>query len=205
MRILLVHGLGRTPLSMALLARRLRAAGHAPATFGYAGWASSYDAIRQRLAARVTDADAAGTPWVALGHSLGGLLLRDAIAAAAPAQLAHLIMLATPNQLPRLAPRATRVAPFRWFTGECGLRLATPGYFASLPTPTVPHTIIAGTRGLTGRWSPFGDESNDGVVAVSETVLDPDHPPLLVPAAHTFIMNDRTVQATILEILAHHR
>lgn len=98
MRLLLVHGLGRTPLSMMLLARRLRTVGHAPEAFGYAGWASSYDAIRQRLAARVADADAPGAPWVALGHSLGGLLLRDAIAAAAPARLAHLIMLATSRQ-----------------------------------------------------------------------------------------------------------
>jgi hypothetical protein len=202
MRVLLVHGLGRTPLSMAFLARRLRTAGHAPETFGYAGWASSYDAIRHRLAARVADADAAGAPWIALGHSLGGLLLRDAIAAAAPARLAHLIMLATPNQLPRLAPRAARVAPFRWFTGECGQHLASPDYFARLPAPTVPHTIIAGTRGFSGRWSPFGDEPNDGVVAVSETVMAPDRPPVLVPAAHTFIMNHATVQATILEILA---
>jgi hypothetical protein len=204
MHILLVHGLGRTPLSMAFLARRLRTAGHGPETFGYAGWAASYERIRERLAARITHADAAGMPWVAVGHSLGGLLLRDAIAAAAPEQLAHLIMLATPNQLPRLAPRAGRVAPFRWFTGECGRRLASPEYFRTLPVPTVPHTVIAGTRGFTGRWSPFGDEPNDGVVAVSETILDAEVPPQAVHAAHTFIMNDATVHAAILEIVARH-
>jgi len=202
MRVLLVHGLGRTPLSMTFLARRLRGAGHAPDTFGYAAAVSSYHGIRRRLIERIARADTDGSPWVAVGHSLGGLLLRDAIAAEAPARLAHLIMLATPNQLPRLAPLAGRVAPFRWFTGECGTRLASEEYFRALPKPTVPHTIIAGTRGLTGRWSPFGDEPNDGIVALHETMLESDAPPQVFPVAHTFIMNDLRVQATILEILA---
>lgn len=205
MRVLLAHGLGRTPLSMLWLAHRLRRAGHAPETFGYAAWAESYRTIRERLITRIERADAGATPWVAIGHSLGGLLLRDAIAATEPAppnHLAHLIMLATPNQPPRLAPQAARVPPFRWFTGECGRRLASPDYFRSLPQPAVPCTVIAGTRGPTGKWSPFGSEPNDGVVAVSETVLSPSAAPQTVRAAHTFIMNNSLVQAAVLEILA---
>lgn len=202
MRVLLVHGLGRSPLSMAFLARRLRSAGHTPDAFGYTASVTSYDEIRTRLMVRVARADADGTPWVAVGHSLGGLLLRDAIAAGAPARLAHLVMLATPNQLPRLALRATRVAPYRWATGECGSRLASPEYFQTLPLPTVPHTVMAGTRGITGRWSPFGDEPNDGIVALRETVLVADTPPQTFPVAHTFIMNDLRVQMAILDILA---
>lgn len=202
MRVLLVHGLGRTPLSMALLARRLRRGGHMPESFGYLPTTSSYDVICRRLDARVRSADTGKAPWVAIGHSLGGLLLRDAITTAAPAHLAHLVMLATPNRLPRMATHASRVAPFRWFAGECGQRLATPGYFARLPELRVPYTVFAGTRGIRGRWSPFGDDPNDGIVAVSETVLDPESPPVLVSASHTFIMNHALVQATILEILA---
>ena len=186
---------------MAFLGWRLRTAGHDTDSFGYLPWASSYDTIRQRLIARIADADAAGAAWVAVGHSLGGLLLRDAIAAAAPSRLAHLIMLATPNQLPRLATQAVKVPPFRWVAGECGLRLASPEYFRTLPAPTVPHTVIAGTRGITGRWSPFGEEPNDGIVALRETALETSPPPETFPVAHTFIMNNAAVQRTILEIL----
>ncbi|MDZ4257750.1 MAG: alpha/beta fold hydrolase [Gemmatimonadales bacterium] len=205
MRVLLVHGLGRTPLSMLWLAHRLRRAGHAPETFGYAAWAESYRAIRERLITRIERADAGAAPWVAIGHSLGGLLLRDAIATTEPAppdHLAHLIMLATPNQPPRLAPRAARVPPFRWFTGECGRRLASPEYFRTLPAPSVPCTVLAGTHGFSGRWSPFGEEPNDGIVAVSETVVSTAAPPRTFPVAHTFIMNDTAVQAAIIDILA---
>jgi hypothetical protein len=205
MHVLLVHGLGRSPLSVALLAHRLRAGGHTTVTFGYFAAVQSYADIVGRLVGHVQQIDAAHAPWAAVGHSLGGLLLRDAITTAAPAHLAHLVMLATPNRLPRMASQAARVAPFRWFAGECGQRLATPGYFASLPRPRVPHTIFAGTRGISGRWSPFGDEPNDGIVAVSETVLDPDSPPVLVPASHTFIMNHTIVQEAILAILAGRR
>ncbi len=202
MRVLLVHGLGRSPLSMAYLAWRLRNAGHIPDAFGYTASVSSYDAIRRRLVERVARIEDGAGPWVALGHSLGGLLLRDALAAAAPSRLVHFIMLATPNQLPRLAPQAARVPPYRWMTGECGARLASSEYFRTLPLPTVPHTIIAGTRGITGRWNPFGEEPNDGIVALRETSLDAGAPPQTFPVAHTFIMNNAAVQARILDILA---
>lgn len=204
MRVLLVHGLGRSPLSMAYLAHRLRRGGHATETFGYFAARESYAAIVARLRARVHHAEAGGTPWVAVGHSLGGLLLRDAFASAVMQHVAHLVMLATPNRVPRTAEHAQRVALFRWMTGECGAQLASPEYFRALPVPTVPHTIIAGTRGFTGRWSPFGDEPNDGIVAVGETTLDTDVPPRTVPAGHTFIMNDTAVQAAILGILTGH-
>ena len=202
MHVLLVHGLGRTPLSMAQLGRRLRGAGHQPASFGYVPWAESYRRIRDRLAGRVRALEAAGAPWAAIGHSLGGLLLRDAFAEAAPRLLAHLVMLGTPNQPPRLAPRAARVAPFRWVTGECGRRLASAEFFAGLPEPAVAYSVVAGTRGLYGRLSPFGDEPNDGIVALAEARVHPADAVHTFPVTHTFMMNDRAVQAAIVGILA---
>ena len=46
----------------------------------------------------------------------------------------------------------------------------------------VPYTIIAGTGGPRGRWSPFGSEPNDGIVAVSETACAPDDVVLEFPS-----------------------
>jgi hypothetical protein len=61
----------------------------------------------------------------------------------------------------------------------------------------VPTTVIAGTRGWRGRWSPFAAEENDGVVAVDEVAIE-GLDLVRVPAWHTFLMNSREVVALIL-------
>jgi hypothetical protein len=109
-------------------------------------------------------------------------------------------MLGTPNQPPRQARRYGRLLPYRWINGECGQLLMQPEFFALLPPLAIPYTIIAGTRGGPGR-RPFGDEPNDGLVAVSETIVSGSDRPVTVPARHTFMMNDRRVRALILRIL----
>jgi hypothetical protein len=93
------------------------------------------------------------------------------------------------------------VAPFRWLAGECGARLAAPEFFTELPAPAYPCAVLAGTRGIYGRLSPFGGEPNDGIVALSETRLGTEHPVLRFPVTHTFMMNDRQVQRTVVELL----
>src|SRR5512147_1301016 len=115
MRILLVHGLGRTPLSLHGLGRTLRRAGHVTRFFGYYAFAEHYDRIRQRLASELRAIGRDPHPVALIGHSLGGLLLRHALVDAPGLNVHRLIMLGTPNQPPRLAVRANRWLPFRVF------------------------------------------------------------------------------------------
>jgi hypothetical protein len=68
---------------------------------------------------------------------------------------------------------------------------------ASIPLPGVPLTVLAGTRGPRGRWSPFGDEANDGIVSVSEVGL-PGLDPIEVPVLHTFLPQDARVARLVL-------
>lgn len=202
MRVLLVHGLGRTPLSLQGLARTLRRAGHATRFFGYYAFAEHYDQIRQRLASELRALGRDPAPVALIGHSLGGLLLRHALADA-PALVVHrLIMLGTPNQPPRLAVRANRWLPFRVFARSCGHLLATPSAYTRIPPPAVPYTLIAGTQGWRRPTGPFGGDPNDGLVAVSETMVTPDDTPHVLPIGHTFMMNDRRLQRLVLELLA---
>jgi hypothetical protein len=81
--------------------------------------------------------------------------------------------------------------------GDAGDLLAHEDRLAGIPATTVPCTVIAGTRGINGRWSPFGNEANDGLVAVSETELDGAEESVTVPARHPFIMNDRRAREII--------
>jgi hypothetical protein len=204
MRVLLIHGLARTPLSLLGLARDLRRAGHRPQLVGYVGAVESYRAIVSRVRSRLEAAARSGEPHAAVGHSLGGLILRAALADW-PAELPAprcVVMLGTPNQVPRLARRLRGWRLYRWVNGEAGQLLAQPDFFAGLPVPTVPLTVIAGTKCWPPALSLFGREPNDGVVAVAETRLSAAGTVIELPASHTFMMNNRQVRAVVRELLA---
>jgi hypothetical protein len=195
--------MGRTPLSLFRLARHLRRAGHRPRVVGYVAAVERFPAIRDRVRRGLELAARSGQPYAAIGHSLGGLLVRAALdgwPAALPLP-GHVIMLGTPNQPPRLARRLHRFWPYRLVNGECGRLLAQAEFFIGLPPMAVPCTIVAGTGGRRSRWSPFGPDANDGIVAVDEAALDAPAYLAQVPVRHTFMMNDRRVRALVLNAL----
>jgi hypothetical protein len=166
MQVLLVHGMGRTPLSMLRLGRKLRRAGHTVNLLGYVAALEPFARIVLRVQERFARTAARGPP----------------------------------NRPPRQARRYGKLLAYQWINGECGRLLMQEEFFARLPPLSIPYTIIAGTRGGPGR-SAFGDEPNDGVVAVSETLVAPSDTPITVPARHTFMMNDRRVLTVILQVL----
>lgn len=77
MREILVHGMGRTPAAMLILAARLRAAGLHPDLFAYSAALEGWEGCVGRLRGFI-DRRAAGTDFVVVGHSLGTVLLRAA-------------------------------------------------------------------------------------------------------------------------------
>lgn len=190
--------MARTPLSLAGLARTLRRLGHEPISTGYVAALESFATVRDRVRAHL---DRIGRPFACIGHSLGGLLLRSALGDAQHPPR-HLIFLGTPQRSPLLARKYRHLWPYRIVNGEMGQLLADDRFFAELPAVRVSRTIVAGTAGRTGRWSPFGDAPNDGIVSVAETVLEPDDRPVLVDAHHTFLMNDPEVRSVIAHVLA---
>lgn len=201
MRVLLVHGLARTPLSMYRLARALRRAGHTTQTFGYLAFAETSDDIRARLVAELSTMAADAAPVGLIGHSLGGLLLRHALADVPSLNVHRLIMLGTPNRSPRSAQLAARWGLWRIWSRSCGELLASPEAYARIPAPRVPYTLIAGTAGWRNPKSPLGDQPYDGFVAVTETKIKDDDAPVLFPVLHTFIMNDPGVQSLVVRLL----
>ena len=200
MKILLIHGLSRTALSMVGLEWYLQQTGWATEQFGYIAAVETFEGIVERLRVRFQELASQGAYGI-VAHSLGGLLTRAALGLSFLELPKHIVLLGTPNQPPRLAPYAWRLPAFRWWTGQCGFNLTSPGFFASLPIIEAPYTIVAGTGGPRGFWSPFGDELNDGIVALSETRLLPNETIIQLPVMHTFMMNDPQVQKTVVQFL----
>jgi pimeloyl-ACP methyl ester carboxylesterase len=204
MRVLLIHGLARTPLSLLGLARDLRRAGYRTELVAYSGALESYADIVARVRCRLELAALGTEPYAVVGHSLGGVIVRAALdgwPAGRPLPR-HLIMLGTPNHVPRLARRFQRWWPYRLVNGECGQLLADAAFFARLPPPPVPTTVIAGTKSWPRRLSLFDGRPNDGVVAVDEARLDPPASLVELRASHTFMMNNRQVRAAVRDLLA---
>jgi hypothetical protein len=197
LRILLVHGMGRTPLNMWRLARALRQEGHSVELFGYVSAVESIDRIVSRLSSRLQKM--AGGDYVVIGHSLGGVLLRMAIGKLdeSVTRPRRLIMLGSPNHSPRLARTFAHALWFRALNGDAGRLLADEARLMRIAPVDCPCTIIAGTRGIGGRWSPFHDEPNDGLVAVAETELAGNVERFTVPAMHPFLMNNAEAREII--------
>jgi pimeloyl-ACP methyl ester carboxylesterase len=197
MLVLLVHGLGRTPLSMFGLASTLRRAGHHTRFFGYSATFESLPRIVRRLSNRLQSLAKMRRPVGLVGHSLGGLLLRMALVEVPNLAVHHFVMLGTPNCGSRMAGLASRWSPFRIFSRSCGQFLSAPSECNRVSRPCIPFTVIVGTAGPKGRYSPFGNEPNDGVVAVSEAAIDA----LAVvqfPVLHSFMMDSPSVRSCVI-------
>jgi hypothetical protein len=193
-RVFLIHGMGRTSASMALLARRLKKAGHDVDSFGYFVTKDALEVIAHKFKGHI--GDAAG--YAVIGHSLGNVITRLALPLPG---CARIIMLAPPNSPPVMA-RALQGNPvFKALTRDAGQKLLDESFYARLPVPDVPTLVVAGTAGPKAPWLPFRGEPSDGVVRVEETRL-PGVPHVEVPAIHTFIMNDADVARLALEFLA---
>jgi pimeloyl-ACP methyl ester carboxylesterase len=199
MRVFLIHGMGRTRASMAVLARRLVRAGHAPSLFGYSVARDPLDRIATELGQHIgrTLARSGGGRYAVIGHSLGNVVTRLASPRLASG-FSGFVMLAPPNRSPALA-RAMRKHPvYRLLTGDAGQRLGEHAFFEALPTVAVPTLVIAGQA--SAPWLPFRGAPSDGIVGVAETELQGARHEL-VDAAHTFIMNHPHTLRLLLEFL----
>jgi hypothetical protein len=202
MNVLLIHGLGRTTASLSGLGKSLQQAGHSVYFFGYFAWLRSFDEIALQLRDRLQALTTQG-PYGVVTHSMGGILLRVALAKADFPLPVHVVMLAPPNQSPQAARLANQLLPFRWFSGQSGANLASAEFYSQLAPLSCPYTLIAGTVGPTGPFSPFGDEPNDLILSLSDVKMRSQDTPILVPAPHSFIMNHPQTKAAIIQAFSN--
>lgn len=176
---------------------RLERAGIRTSRFGYSVLQHDLDEIARRFTAHVRER--ATGPYAIVGHSLGNVIARLA-SPQLPPGLSRLVMLAPPNQPPRLAAYFERHPLYRVLTRDAGRRLVDAAFYDALPVPPVPTLVFAGTVGPRARWLPFGGAPSDGVVAVDETHL-PGAEHREVAVIHTLIMNDVSVASAITKFL----
>ncbi len=72
---------------------------------------------------------------------------------------------------------------------------------ANIAGLSAPNTSIVGIEGFNGKYSPFLDEPNDGIVAVSETQADWIGTEIRVPVIHTFLPSSALVSDILLKVM----
>ena len=145
MQAILVHGMGRTPLSQLLLAKRLRRAGFAVDLFGYSTL-RSFDTSVARLASRVR-ALGAEKAFILVGHSLGCVIIRAVLPTLEPVRPVACFFLAPPSKVTKAARFFSKNSVYRLLTRDSGQLLADEAFMESLPKPGVPFRVYAGTAG----------------------------------------------------------
>ncbi len=199
--MVLIHGMGRTPLSMMRMRRRLQRAGHKPILFGYSPTFETLQGATARLV-RLIERRADTAHYALVGHSLGTVLIRSALARLQGRLPAACFFLAPPMVACKAATFFSRFWLYKTMTGEMGRLLAAEAFMRGLPLPPTLMRIYAGTGGPRTSWLPFGMEENDGILGVSEASGDCAALTLRVPAIHTFIMNSAPVVDDIISALA---
>ena len=187
MNILFVHGMGRSPLSSYFFLKHLRKEGHRTHTFFYIAAKESVDGICERLSLTLKDLSEKG-PYVVIGHSLGGVLLRKTLQNACFLLPEKVFLLGSPIGASRLAQKMQHSLWFQKSTGECGRMLSCQKDMAGIGRPPCPIIALIGTKGLPGTNRFFKEEEHhDGIVAYSESFAPWFDEEVLTATPHAFL------------------
>ena len=186
--VVLVHGMGRSALSMAPMAISLRRAGYRVLNVGYNSQGPSVAEIGAQVDAEVDAAlaDAPAPRVHFVGHSLGTVVIRWLLVHDPPEAAGRAVLLAPPNQGAHSADRWARWVG--WALPPIRELRTTGGTAADLgPPPGVEVAVIAGER--------------DGKVAVEETCLE-GAAHAVVASGHTVLMMRPSVMERVKGFLA---
>lgn len=198
--VVLVHGLWAPAVVMAPLAARLRAAGFRCRLFGYQGAMRPLAAHAERLA---RFARGLGTAHF-VGHSLGGLVILEALQRHGEIGVGRVVLLGTPVRGNFAGRQLARHAWGRWMLGESA-PLWAEGRSARW-TRAEPLGVLAGTLplGLGRVLGPLAGAS-DGVVRVAETALEGMRDRVEVRVSHSAMLVSPRVATEVIAFLRHAR
>jgi len=200
--VVLLHGLCRTSASMERMAAALTKAGYVVDNIDYPSRRAGVATLSEEVvgAAMKSDKLAKCDKIHFVGHSLGGILVRDYFSRHRDRRLGRVVMLGPPNQGSEVADRLKDWRIYQWLNGPTGGELGTDP--ESVPNKLGPVAfdvgVIAGDRTINWINSLMIAGSDDGKVSVRNTKVEGMKDHLVVHTAHPFIMRNRAViEATI--------
>jgi len=190
--VVLLHGMGRSPLSMKRIQWTLRAAGYQVVNVSYPSRRYSVERLSgkylQTVMTEKVPLDAKKVHFIT--HSLGGILLRQYLAHHAVTNLGRVVMLAPPNHGSLVVDLLRRRALGRWILGPAGCELGAAANDAAqrLGPVDFPLGVIAGDVSLNPFFSRVLKSPNDGKVTVESAKIDGMSDFVVVHSSHTWMM-----------------
>ncbi len=196
--VILAHGLWVPGFAMKPLAARLKRAGFHCHTFSYMGTAQPPEAHAERLARFARDIG----PAHFVGHSMGGLVMLEALIRHPETAVGRVVLLGTSTNGNFAGRRLARHAFGRWLLGASeGLWREGGG---RRWTRVERLGVIAGTRPIgLGRLLGSLAGTNDGVVMMNETTIEGMSERIALPVGHSqMIISARVAQNVALFLAA---
>jgi len=199
--VILVHGLWTPAAVFAVHGRWLQKAGYRVRRFAYASVRATLSENAQAL--RRFIAATAASDIHLVGHSLGGLIILEALTPVPDPRVRRLVLLGTPCVDSHCARRLARVTGLPALLGRSLMEwMSRPAGAAIVPPSTVAVGVIAGTRSVgLGRVVPGLPQPNDGVVALNETRLPAAADFIALPIAHSQMLASRACGAQLMSFL----
>ncbi len=191
-KVVILHGLARTPASMSSMAKALEAAGYEVCNVAYPSRQHSVAVLAVNFVAPKI-VECVSDPQQAIHfvtHSLGGIVVRQLAAAGLIANFGRVVMLSPPNQGTEIVDKLGKLRLFEVINGPAGSELGTGAN--ELPMRLGPASfelgVITGTRSINMFLSLMIPGADDGKVSVNRAKLEGMKDFVTVPTAHPFIM-----------------
>jgi len=201
-QVVLVPGLWMPSVAMGFLGAQLAQRGFVVRLFGYRG-RSPLEANVERFARFAGAQTASGARTHFVGHSLGGVLILEALGRHPEIPAASVVLLGAPVGGCHAGRRFGRARVGRWMMG------ASEPLWRERPAQWRREArlgVVAGTLPLgLGRALGRLPGQNDGVVCVDETTVDGMHARALVPIAHSALILSRRVGRLTARFIAEGR
>ena len=211
--VVLLHGLARTRGSMdglgAYLAEHSK---YVPINVGYASTRAAVD-VHARALMRVLEHLPEADRIDLVAHSLGNIVVRRYFALAAEekggqrtaGRIGRVVMLCPPNHGAFAASQLSAVDFSKHLAGPAIRQLGVDWkqFRQTLARPSCPFGILAGGLGDDEGYNPLVPGDDDMVISVATTRLEGAADFHVVPAMHTFFMDDPSVRKFVQHFLQH--
>jgi len=201
--VILLHGLGRTSLSMINIELALKSK-YTVVNFSYPSTQKSIEELVVAVEDGIAKCRESTSPKIHfVTHSLGGILVRKYFQDNSVEEASRVVMLGPPNQGSEIVDNYKESWWYKLATGPAGQELGTDK--DSLPNQLRPIPlevgVISGTRSSDPWFSGLFDGESDGKVSVDSTRLEEMKDLLLVERGHTFMANSSKTVEQILYFL----
>ena len=201
--IVLLHGLGRTSLSMYFLKVQLENIGYTVVSESYSSTDGSIKEHADWLSKLINDCHVKSEKIHFVTHSLGGIILRLHLKMKQYPNMGRVVMLSPPNKGSQVADFLKDWELFQFLMGPSGQEIGTDP--DSIPNKLGPVEfelgVITGDVSFNPLTSLLIPGPDDGKVSVESAKINGMKDFIVLPHSHTFIMNSPEVIDQVISFL----